>query len=290
MRKYRDVPSSPKSLQREDKIRVLGFDFDDLTQEGLVERIDKSIRERGRCWVATVNVNLICLALEAPSFAATLRAADVVTADGMPIVWASRFARRRLRERVTGADLLKPLAVRAAQESWRIFLCGGEPGIAERAAESMGRFAPGLQIVGTAAPVFPTDGDAVDPVLNRALLASIRESQPDILLLALGSPKQEMWIHHHLETGLLDVPVVIGIGAAFDFLAGRQRRAPLWMRNAGLEWVHRMTSQPFRLGPRYARDGVVFAGLVVRSLHRGGRSASLRRTRATSARSSDGSQ
>jgi exopolysaccharide biosynthesis WecB/TagA/CpsF family protein len=281
MKQHRKLAPRPGHARRQDKIEVLGFEFDDLTLEGLTERIDKSIRERSRCWIATVNVNLMCLAAKSPAFADTIRAADIVTADGMPLVWASRFGERALRERVTGADLLKPLAVRAATESWRIFLCGGAPGVAEQAAESLRAFAPGLEIAGTASPTFPTEADVLDPHLNRALLAAIRQSRPDILLLALGSPKQETWIRHHLETHQIDVPVVVGVGAAFDFLVGRQTRAPRWMRAAGLEWLHRMASQPFRLGPRYALDGLLFARLIGRSVRRRLASRPLARAKST---------
>src|SRR5258705_9714826 len=132
--KERRQPSSSSS--RDGKITVLGFEFDDLTQDGLIERIGKSLRNRNRCWIATLNVNLICLAARDSSFRALLSSADVLTADGMPIVWVSRLSAHPLRERVTGADLLKPLAVHAARESWRIFLCGGGPGVAEGVAES----------------------------------------------------------------------------------------------------------------------------------------------------------
>ena len=266
---------APSSSVYDGKVTILGFDFDDLTQEGLIERIGKSVRERRRCWIATLNVNLICLAERESSFRELLSSADVVTADGMPIVWVSRLAAHPLRERVTGADLLKPLAVHAARESWRIFLVGGEPGVAERVADSLCAIAPRLQVAGLAAPLFPTEASTLDAALNRSLLGAIRESRPDILLVALGSPKQEKWIHHHFEIGQLDVPVVIGVGAGFDFLAGRQRRAPRWMRNSGLEWLHRMASQPFRLGPRYALDGLSFARLFIQSMRRGSRGASL---------------
>ena len=279
---------APSNSPRDGKITVLGFDFDDLTQDGLIERIGKSLRERRRCWIATVNVNLICLAARESSFRALLSSADVVTADGMPIVWVSRLGEHPLRERVTGADLLKPLAVLSARESWRIFLCGGEPGVAERVAESLCALAPGLQVAGMAAPVFPTEPSTTDAALNRELLGAIHEARPDILLVALGSPKQEKWIHHHLETGQLDdVPVVVGIGAGFDFLAGRQRRAPQWMRDSGLEWFHRMASQPLRLGPRYVLDGLSFARLFVQSIRRAARDASQPDAGSTSLRSTD---
>lgn len=248
------------------KVRLFGIDFEDLTQAGLVERIGESVREQRACWIATVNVSIACLAARQPEFRAVLRSADVITADGMPIVWMSRLRQHPLRERVTGSDLLKPLARRAAAEGWRLFLCGGEEGVAERVAELLCQHAPGLQIAGTASPQFPTPASLTDASLNRSLLAAIREARTDVLLVAFGAPKQEQWIRHHFETGALAVPVAVGIGASFDFVAGRQTRAPAWMRRTGLEWIHRMTTQPLRLGPRYARDALTFARLAAREL------------------------
>ena len=251
------------------KVRLFGIDFDDLTQASLVERIAESIRERKPCWIATVNVNLVCRAARQPEFRALLRSADVITADGMPIVWMSRLRRRALRERVTGADLLEPLARRAAAEGWRLFLCGGEAGIAERTAELLCEYAPGLQIAGMAGPQFTTSASLTDASLNGSLLAAIRTASTDVLLVALGSPKQEQWIRHHIATGALAGQVAVGIGAAFDFVATRQRRAPPWMRRTGLEWCHRMVTQPLRLGPRYARDAMTFARVATRELLEG---------------------
>src|SRR5215813_4224701 len=104
-------------MESSSRVELFGLSFDDLTQVELIERISESVRRRDRCWIATVNVNFVCLSAREPGFRALLRSADVLTADGMPIVWASRFADHPLRERVTGADLLKPLALRAARES-----------------------------------------------------------------------------------------------------------------------------------------------------------------------------
>lgn len=259
------IPAAASPLGHR-KVRLFGIDFEDLTQAGLVERIGDSVRERRACWIATVNVSIVCLAARQPRFHALLRSADVITADGMPIVWMSRLRQHPLRERVTGSDLLRPLAQRAAAEGWRLFLCGGEEGVAERVAELLCQHAPGLQIAGTAAPQFPTPASLTDDAANRSLLAAIREARTDVLLVAFGAPKQEQWIRHHFETGALAAPVAVGIGASFDFVAGRQTRAPPWMRRTGLEWIHRMTTQPFRLGPRYARDALTFARLVTREL------------------------
>jgi N-acetylglucosaminyldiphosphoundecaprenol N-acetyl-beta-D-mannosaminyltransferase len=235
----------------------------------LIDRIGECVRERTRCWIETVNVSHLCLAARHPELERLFRSADVILADGMPIVWMSRLRGRALRARVTGSDLMEPLARRAAVEGWRIFLCGGEEGVAERAAARLCEAAPGLQIAGTAAPRFPTPGSLTDESHNRALLAQLRAARADIVLVAFGAPKQELWIRHHLETDALPVPVAIGVGGSLDFIAGQQRRAPPWMRRSGIEWIHRMTTQPRRLGPRYAGDLLTFAQLVARELLRG---------------------
>jgi N-acetylglucosaminyldiphosphoundecaprenol N-acetyl-beta-D-mannosaminyltransferase len=246
--------------------RLFGLAFEDLTQPGLVERIAAAIRSRERCWVVTVNVNLLCLAERDPSFRAVVGRAEVRTADGMPIVWMSRLRGRPLAARVTGADLIVPLAARAAREGWRLFLCGAAPGVADRAAEELRRRAPGVDIVGTASPSFADAAELTDPDANASLLAAIRAVAPDVLLVAFGAPKQERWIEHHRARGALEVPVAIGVGGSFDFLVGQQSRAPAWMRGSGLEWIHRAVTQPGRLGPRYARDAFTFARLCVREL------------------------
>jgi N-acetylglucosaminyldiphosphoundecaprenol N-acetyl-beta-D-mannosaminyltransferase len=249
-------------------VRLFGLDFDPLTQATLLDRIAECVRERSSCWIETVNVSHLCLAARDPALDRLFRSADVILADGMPIVWMSRLRGRALRARVTGSDLMEPLARRAAAEGWRIFLCGGEEGVAAREAARLCEAAPGLQIAGTAAPHFPTSASLTDAARNRALLAQLRAARADIVLVAFGAPKQELWIRHHLASGALPVPVAIGVGGSLDFVAGQQRRAPPWMRRSGLEWVHRMTTQPRRLGPRYAGDLLTFAQLAARELLR----------------------
>ena len=242
------------------------LEFEDLTQAGLVDRIGEAIRARERCWIVTVNVNLLCLAHRDPSFRQVVERAEIRTADGMPIVWMSRLRGRPLTARVTGADLMVPLATRAAQEGWRLFLCGGAPGVADRAAAELLRRAPGVNVVGTASPSFADLAELTDPDANAGLLGAIRAAAPDVLLVAFGAPKQERWIDAHRTSGALVVPVAIGVGGSFDFLVGQQSRAPGWMQRGGLEWIHRALTQPGRLGPRYARDALTFARLCVQEL------------------------
>jgi N-acetylglucosaminyldiphosphoundecaprenol N-acetyl-beta-D-mannosaminyltransferase len=265
-----DEASTPAALPRSASsaagIPLFGFVFDDLTQPGLLERIGAAIGARRRCWVATLNVNLLCLAHRDPAYCGVLERADLRIADGMPIVWMSRLRGTPLAGRVTGSDLLVPLAERAAASGWRVFLCGAAAGVADRAAEELARRAPGLRVVGTASPSLADPPGPGEARANAELLAAIRAAAPDVLLVALGSPKQERWIDAQYRSGALEVPVTIGVGASFDFVAGRQVRAPRWMRRSGLEWVHRALTQPGRLGPRYLRDAGTFARLCWREL------------------------
>ena len=243
-------------------VRLFELDFDVSTQAGLLDRIGQAIRAKQSLWLVTVNVHTLCLAHRDSHFLATIRRADIRTADGMPIVWLSGLRGSRLRERVTGSDLLRPLADRAAREGWSLFLCGGGPSVADRLADALKAHAPGIQIVGTASPTIPDDQVSIDAPEGVKALEAIRAASPDILLVALGQPKQESWIAQLRAAG--DLPgVVVGVGASFDFLTGLQRRAPSWMRRAGLEWVHRISTQPARLGPRYVRDALTFARLCV---------------------------
>jgi N-acetylglucosaminyldiphosphoundecaprenol N-acetyl-beta-D-mannosaminyltransferase len=261
--------ASPAAVSTRRHVRLFGLAFENLTQPGLVERIEGALRGGERCWIATVNVNLLCLAHRDAEFREVLGRAEVRSADGMPIVWMSRLRGTPLPARVTGADLVLPLARRGAERGWRIFLCGGAAGVAERTADELRRRAPGVQVVGTACPDFPTPESLVDPAANAPLLEAIRAAAPDILLVAFGAPKQERWIDHHRRSGALAVPVAIGVGGSLDFLVGQQHRAPGWMRRTGLEWLHRALTQPGRLGPRYARDALTFARLCLRELTSG---------------------
>ena len=246
--------------------QLFGYPFDDLTQDSLVDRMGEFIRRGGAHWIATINVNLLCLGERDSEYGRVLAAADAITADGMPILWLSRLRNRPLTARVTGADLLEPLARRAAEEGWRIFLAGGAPGVAERVADRMRELAPKVNIAGTTTPPLMTTEELLRSPENKAMLEQIQEAQPHVLLMALGSPKQETWIEHHIRTGQITVPVSVGVGAAFDFQAGAQQRAPVLLQKLGLEWFYRMVSSPKRLLPRYAKDGFTFARLCLKEL------------------------
>lgn len=185
----------------------------------------------------------------------------MVVADGTPLVWASRILRRPLPERVAGSDLA-PLVLELAKTSpspLRVFLLGAAPGVAKRAEKFILSRWRNVEVVGTYSPPL---GFECDPKENSIILHSISKTQPDLLIVGLGAPKQELWVVEHYQQ--LEAKTAICAGATIDFLAAEKQRSPVWMRRTGLEWVHRLASDPRRLAKRYARDAWVFPQLVWR--------------------------
>ncbi len=188
--------------------------------------------------------------------------ASLVLADGMPVVWASRLLGRPLPERVTGSDLAPALFAAAAERGGlRVFLLGAAPGVAERAATKIAQRWPAVQVIDTYSPRL---GFERDPAENAEIQSRIAAARPDVLLVGLGAPKQELWVHAHRRE--IQAPVALCVGATLDFLAGQRERAPVWMRKTGLEWIYRLAGEPRRLAGRYARDAWVFPRLVLREL------------------------
>jgi N-acetylglucosaminyldiphosphoundecaprenol N-acetyl-beta-D-mannosaminyltransferase len=187
--------------------------------------------------ICTVNPEFIMDARKDPHFAAVLRRADLRAPDGVGIVLAARLLGVRLRERVTGSDGIYYICQHAATRGWRLFFLGAGPGVAEQTARKMQKLYPGLIVVG----VFAGSPDDEDwPAIHH----NLNEARPDILFVAYGHPSQDRWIDQHRQE--LPVQVAIGVGGAFDFVAGVTVRAPRWMQRLGLEWLHRLVRQPWR--------------------------------------------
>ena len=187
--------------------------------------------------ICTVNPEFIIDAQRNASFAAALQRADLRVPDGVGVLWAARLLGTPLAQRVTGSDGIYQICERAAQEGWRVFLLGAGEGVAARAAELLIARYAGLQVVGAYAGT-PAAADW------SAIHARLVAAQPDILFVAYGHPRQDLWIDAHRHE--LPTKVAIGIGGAFDFVAGVAQRAPRWMQRLGLEWLHRLILQPWR--------------------------------------------
>jgi N-acetylglucosaminyldiphosphoundecaprenol N-acetyl-beta-D-mannosaminyltransferase len=225
---------------------VWGLPFVRLTTAQCVDWIEDLIRRGAPSYVITANLNWVMLSHQRPDLDAVNRQAAGIVADGMPIVWQSRRQKEEvLPERVAGSELIYLLAERAAQKGWGIYLTGGAEGVAETAARKLETLYPGLRIAGADCPPFrPLSEEETNEQLQR-----IRDSNAQLLFIAFGQPKGEIWIHKNYHQ--LNVPVCIQLGASFDFIAGTATRAPKVWQKLGLEWAYRMAHDPKRLVPRY---------------------------------------
>ena len=231
-------------------VSIAGLRVDALTYDALLEAIAGFVAEGRPHQIATLNPEFVILARRDPVFRHVLEAADLCMADGVGLLWAAQRLGQRLPERVTGSDALPLVAERAARCGWRIYLLGAGPGVAERTAEILGRRYAGLQVVGTHAGS-PAAAEAP------AIIARICEARPDVLFVAYGAPAQDLWIARHRDA--LGVPVMMGVGGAFDHVAGVRRRAPQWLQRIGLEWLYRLVTQPWRWRRQLALPQFVWA-------------------------------
>lgn len=218
-------------------LRLLGVPIHDVTMDETVQWIDRWIAEGGAHQIATVNPEFLMKAQENSAFKVTLRQASLCIPDGIGIVLAARLRGHALRERVAGSDLVPRLGQEAAQRGWRVFFLGAAPGIAERTAEVLSERHPGLPVAGCYAGSPAVDEEA-------GIIQRVRASDADLLLVAYGAPKQDLWLMRNLA--LTGAAVGIGVGGSFDFVAGISRRAPRWVQRLGLEWLHRLVQEPWR--------------------------------------------
>ncbi len=235
--------------------RILGVRVHDVTMEEALCAVDAFIAEGGAHQICTVNPEFVMHALRDPAFFHVLERADLNVPDGVGLLWAGRILKQPLRERVPGVELMEALAVRAAERGWRVFLLGAAEGVADRAAAVLQRRCPGLAVVGTFAGS-PRPEDAPE------ILERLRRARPDLLFVAYGAPQQDLWIARYQPA--LRIPVAMGVGGAFDFIAGVVPRAPRWMREIGLEWLYRLIRQPWRWRRMLALPRFVLAVLAAR--------------------------
>lgn len=221
------------------QISVLNIPIDVVNMDGAVKILEAAISEHRSHLVVTANAEMVMQGQDDVELLQILKNADLVLADGAGVVWAAKYNGCPLPERVAGADLVFRLIDVAARKNYRLFLLGAAPGVAEEAARKIRAIYPGIEICGVMDGYFLPDAEP-------AVIAAIKEANPDILLAGLGVPRQEKWLWHNKE--LLNIPVCIGVGGVIDVLAGVVKRAPLWMQKAGLEWAYRLIKQPQRIG------------------------------------------
>ena len=225
-----------------------------------VEMITRHAALRGpSACVVTPNAQHIVLLESDAGLQEAYAHADLALADGASLLVASRLLREKLRSRIAGIDLFEQLCGQAADFGLRVFLLGGQPGSAQRAAETLKRNLPDLPIVGT---YCPPPGFEHDPLELQVIDQTIRRTQPDLVFVALGAPKQEWWMHQHgRQTG---APVLLGVGGSFEMTAGIRRRSPRFVQRLGCEWLYRLLLEPRRLWKRYLIGNCRFLWIVVR--------------------------
>lgn len=238
-------------------MQVAGVRIDSVDLKSAVDLIESAVTDRSPMQVATVNLDFLVRAQRSVELRRVLDGSNLNVADGMPVVWLSKLAGRPLPGRTAGSDLV-PLALqRLAVIGARVFLFGGERAVALEASRRLVDAYPGLVIAGHCEPPFA----AIERMPNRSIIRLIQAARPDVLLVALGNPKQELWIARHRQA--LGVSVAMGVGCTLDLLARKARRAPRWMQRSGFEWLFRLAQEPRRLFLRYVMDGLWLARFAV---------------------------
>jgi len=240
------------------RVEVLGVKITPSTIERAVDKIAGWIADDTRTYVCVTSVHGVVESLADPALRDIHNAAGMCTTDGMPLVWASKYAGFDFADRVYGPDLTLALAERAAGDGWKSYFYGAADGVAQRLGEELEERFPGFTTAGSFSPPFRplTDAEEDD------IVATINSSGADIVWVGLSTPKQERWMDAFRDR--LDAPVLIGVGAAFDFHTGGTKQAPYWIQRSGFEWLFRLTTEPKRLWRRYLLQYPKFVTAIVR--------------------------
>jgi len=243
------------------RITMMGCGIDNLSMEETLGRIEEFIRSGLPHQHVVVNVDKLVKASRDPGLRRIVNECDLVSADGMPVVWASRLLGKPLKERVAGIDLFEALMRRAADKGWRVFLLGARAEVTGAVAEIYRRRYPGLALAGW------RDGYWRDEAEEAQVARTVADSRADLLFVAISSPKKEHFLGKYQAA--MRVPFAMGVGGTFDVAAGRVRRAPAWMQRAGLEWFWRFLQEPRRMFRRYFIDDMAFVWLLIKEAAKG---------------------
>jgi N-acetylglucosaminyldiphosphoundecaprenol N-acetyl-beta-D-mannosaminyltransferase len=241
---------TPRALRRRE---LLGVPLAVTDYAQAMDVMDGMIARRERGYLCAIAVHALMVSRHDPETRAALLGASLVVPDGKPLVWALNMLGERLEDRVYGPELTVRYCARAASRGHRVWLYGAEnPAALEELVAVLERRYPGIVIAGGWSPPHrPLDASEEEEVAER-----INRDRPDVVWVGIGAPKQEQWMARMRPR--LEAPVLAGVGAAFDFIAGRKRQAPAWMQRRGLEWAFRLSQEPLRLLPRYLRYNPAF--------------------------------
>ena len=234
-------------------MRTLNVKYNNITLETAIEQALSLVENQNKANVFFLNIDCLCKAQKDEKYRNILNSADLVFPDGIGLRLATWLLGGRMKENCNGSNFSPLFMARAAEKGHKIFFLGGRDGVAERAAEVMRKKVPKIQILGTHSGYFNSDEEVIE---------KINKSEADILFVAMGVPLQEKWIVQN--RGRLNPKLCLGVGALFDYLSGRIKRAPKWMQKAGLEWFWRLIMEPKRLWKRYLIDDPVFFWLVLK--------------------------
>jgi N-acetylglucosaminyldiphosphoundecaprenol N-acetyl-beta-D-mannosaminyltransferase len=243
------------------RITMMGCGIDNLSMEETLARVEEFIRSGRAHQHVVVNVDKLVKASRDPALRRIVNACDLVSADGMPVVWASRLLGKPLKERVAGIDLFEALMRRAGERGWRVFLLGAREEVVRAVAAIYRERYPQLQLAGW------RDGYWQGEQEEAQVARMVADSRADLLFVAMSSPGKEQFLGKY--QAVMGVPFAMGVGGTFDVVSGRVRRAPGWMQRAGLEWFWRFLQEPRRMFRRYFIDDMVFVWLLIKEAARG---------------------
>ncbi len=258
----REERRAMEALPRPPRLLVGKVPVDRITMDYAAVLVTEALMHRGALPPLTIvgpNAYLVTLAEKNARFAEAMRAADLAVPDGISVVKAARLLGSEIPERVTGGDLMERMCAEAAHYGFRVFFLGGLPGAAMMAAHNLRERYPGLNICGTYCPPYGFEKREAE---RERIREAIEAAKPDLLCVAFGAPKQEIWMQEN--RGWLPVGAILPVGAALDTQAGLRRRAPMWIQRLGMEWCFRLAMEPRRLWRRYLIGNVEFLAVVLR--------------------------
>ena len=241
------------------KVNILGVQISSITKDDLLAAFTQHILNKEKKQVCITPVNSVLAAVKSEQIKTIYNNADYVLCDGMPLKWAASFLNTAIVERITGLDLLPNLVKLSAKNDFRIFLLGASPGVGDKLKEVILNQYPHAKVVGVYAPPFMTTFTTEE---NNKMISAVNAASSDVLLVSLTAPKQDIWIANNKEA--LNATLMVGIGGAFEVMAGLAKRAPKWLQKAGLEWLYRFIQEPKRLFHRYFIEAPLFIPLIIK--------------------------
>lgn len=241
------------------RIKFMNTEIDNITMDEALAKMDELILKNKNSFVVTPNVDHLIQLERGGELVEAYKHADLILTDGKPLIWISKYYGTPIKEKISGSDLFPRLCELAAQKGYRMYFLGAAEGVAAKAAENLMTKYPGLQVVGTYSPPYGFEKDETE---MDKIKRQIKETNPHILIVGLGAPKQELFILHNREE--LGVPLSLGLGASLDFEAGNIKRAPKWMADHGFEWLYRITQDPKRLAKRYLVDDIKIIRMAIK--------------------------